>query len=99
MVHRRAIALVSGIAALAPVGCGRFDFDALADPGGAPAPGTDAALDAPVSRIAYVGPLVQRSPGTGPTESFTAQAHAAGNAVVIHPNVGYVLSMVTLKAR
>ena len=36
-----------------------------------------------MSRIAYVGPFVQRSPGTGPNESFTAQAHAAGNAVVI----------------
>lgn len=83
MVRCRAIALVSGMAALAPAGCGRLDFDALADAGGAPGVGPDAALDAPVSRIAYVGPFVARSPGTGPNESFTAQAHAAGNAVVI----------------
>jgi hypothetical protein len=83
MVRRRAIALVSGMVALAPVGCGRLDFDTLADATGAPGAGPDAAVDTPVSRIAYVGPFVQRSPGTGPNESFTAQAHAAGNAVVI----------------
>lgn len=82
MVRRRAIALVGGIAP-ALLGCGRFGFDALADASGAPGPGLDAARDAPASRIAYVGPFVQRSPGTGPNESFTAQAHAAGNAVVI----------------
>jgi hypothetical protein len=74
------------MAALALVGCGRVGFEGLADAGGAPkpGPGPDPVPDAPVSRIAYVGPFVQRSPpGTGPNESFTAQAHAAGNAVVI----------------
>jgi hypothetical protein len=45
MVRRRAIALVSGMAALAQVGCGRLDFDALTDAGGAPAGEPDGALD------------------------------------------------------
>jgi hypothetical protein len=40
-------------------------------------------VDAALSHIAYVGAFVQRSTGTGPDDSFTAQAHAAGNAVVI----------------
>jgi hypothetical protein len=83
MVRRRAIELVICATALAPGACGRFDFDALADAGGAPDAASDATLDAPPSRIAYVGPFVQRSPGTGPNESFAAQAHAVGNAVVI----------------
>lgn len=85
MVRRPAIARVICAAALVPGACGRVDFDAQVDAGRVPgpAPAPDAAPDAPPSRIAYVGPFVQRSPGTGPNESFTAQAHAAGNAVVI----------------
>lgn len=83
MVRRRALELVICMAALASGACGRVDFDALADAGGSPGGALDAALDAPPSRIAYVGPFVQRSPGTGPNELFTSNAHAAGNAVVI----------------
>jgi hypothetical protein len=81
MVRRRAIAiaLVIGVAALAPLACGRVDFDALVDAGVVP----DAAPAAPVSRIKYVGPFVQHASGSGSNDSFPARAQAAGNAVVI----------------
>jgi hypothetical protein len=71
--------LATCVAVLASGACGRISFDVpTATDGGS----LDAALDAP-ARIAYIGPFVQRDGGTGATDSFLAQAHGAGNAIVI----------------
>jgi hypothetical protein len=59
-------------------GCGRVGFDTVFD-----AAAIDSVVDVAPAPIAYVAPFVQRSPGPGPTDTFLAQAHAAGNAVVI----------------
>ncbi|HEY0479964.1 MAG TPA: hypothetical protein VGD37_20735 [Kofleriaceae bacterium] len=77
MLRRGAIALAIGWIG-SGLGCGRVAFEVRSDAGG-----DDAASDAAPARIAYVAPFVQRSPGGGPTDAFRAQAHAAGNAVVI----------------
>ena len=61
--------------------CGRLDFDAVSVFGGA----MDVALDTtPPAVISHVGVFVARSPGAGTTtDTFTVQAHAAGNAIVM----------------
>src|SRR5262245_58701851 len=61
--------------------CGRIDFHLL-DATPTDAPG-DAAIDGLPARIAHAGPFVARNAGGGAIDTFTAQAHAAGNAVVI----------------
>jgi hypothetical protein len=64
--------------------CGRLEFDALTGDHPSPDGATgDAMSDGPSAVIAYVAPSVQRDPGTGPTDTFTARPHAAGNAIVI----------------
>ena len=53
--------------------CGRLDFDPLVDGGGVAK-----------QPIAWVGTFVQLQLTTPTTITFTGQAHAAGNAVLIH---------------
>jgi len=84
MMRRRAVALAVSCAG-AVSGCGRVGFDVAdvrRDAGSIDAP-TDAPIDGAPSPVVYVGPFVQRSTGAGPTDSFLAQARAAGDAVLI----------------
>lgn len=81
MVRHRAIALI-GMAGLGA--CGRIDFASVPDAASL----LDPVSDGPPSRIVYVGPFVQRDGSASPTDSFTAQAHAAGNAIVIQVSCG-----------
>ncbi|HEX3758170.1 MAG TPA: hypothetical protein VHW23_05670 [Kofleriaceae bacterium] len=86
MARGCAIALVTGMAALGA--CGRIDFAAVPDAGSVLDPAPDAASGAPPPRVAYVGPFVQRDGSARATDTFTAQAHAAGNAIVIQVSCG-----------
>jgi hypothetical protein len=65
---------------LAVAACGRVGFASMPD-GGSDGGG-------PPARIAHVAPFVQRNGGVGASESFTAQAHAAGDAIVIQVGCG-----------
>src|SRR5215468_10546601 len=60
--------------------CGRLDFDALSSGDD----GSMASEGAPPAVISHAGVFVARSPGSGTiTDTFTVQAHAAGNAIVM----------------
>src|SRR5215831_13537393 len=59
--------------------CGRVGFET--DHAGAGDANSDA-VDAP-SGIAYVGPVAERYPGMGAADSFSLQAAAAGDAIVM----------------
>ena len=65
--------------------CGRLDFDPQlhGSDGALPPNDTTPTRDTPPARIVHAGIFVARSPGTGPTDSFNVQAHAAGNAIVM----------------
>lgn len=87
MPRRAAVDLAIASMCCCASACGRVGFKLLDDAAasadtlaGAPA---DAAADAPPARIVHVGAFVARNAGGGATETFTAQAHAAGNAVVV----------------
>ncbi|HTL34882.1 MAG TPA: hypothetical protein VL326_17255 [Kofleriaceae bacterium] len=57
--------------------CGRVSFEEDRRGGDA------ASDDAPPGSVAYVKPFAQRHPGAGATDSFMAQADAAGNAIAM----------------
>ena len=72
---------VVGLVAVAA--CGRVGFASRIDGGR-----IDEDAGSPPARIAYVAPFVQRNGGAGAAETFTAQAHAAGDAIVIQVGCG-----------
>jgi hypothetical protein len=96
MGRRVAVTVAVVLSSLLAGACGRIGFEspapadgAVTDTAGADAgdPPSDALaappIDSPPTRIVYVGTFVQRSPGAGNPESFTAQARAPGNAIVL----------------
>jgi hypothetical protein len=75
-------------ACLACGACGRIGFGATTGADERPVDAVvdtavDAVADAPPARIAYVAPFFAADGGTGRQHSFTAQARAAGDAIVI----------------
>jgi hypothetical protein len=82
VLRRAAVDLAIGWMCCCASACGRVGFRLLDDAALADVP-ADTAIDVPPARIVHVGPFVARSPGAGATDTFTAQAHAAGNAIVV----------------
>jgi hypothetical protein len=82
VLRRAAIDLAIGWMCCCASACGRIGIDSLVHDAARDAP-DDPPVDMPPARIAYVAPFVARSIGSGATETFKAQAHAKGNAIVI----------------
>jgi hypothetical protein len=82
VLRRAAIDLAIGWMCCCASACGRIGIDSLVHDAAGDVP-LDVAIDVPPAHIAYVAPFVARSSGSGATETFSGQAHAAGNAIVV----------------